>query len=452
MERSRSREQKEQIEEISLSFNIDTDITPTELASLSKKLPDGAFVRSPHVGGQHGNQMAVLLPEFSGVEIHALDMNTLHRDRDFLPAYEVIPTGIGEPNDLDPLTTIDANDRYVANTTTNRPIKVGGKKFRSGASLSDVHIESMRQAAASPKRVQTLTEVYQDNDEIYQAVLNAIGEPRFASLIRRLVGPDGRYVELQEGQKTPTLQKYGFHRQNGLSNPNTGVVVPLEGLLVLDAMIRSHQTGREHIWHLAGQDMIKYIQSSSMQQRLNGLYFEAYGKLPKRIKKNTPPHVEMTIIPSGGLRFFGDKKSLPTLERTFDAYIEYQMAQRRLQAATKERNRQIGQAIRQLTTDQNGRIPNFATHKQQIDSTISRQAVDQSSRDVGSSRKLLADLVAAYPEPYLNADAQNCITQWHVISGKVKKLAFAPSYMDMSLGNLAKMQAELAQFYRGTTS
>lgn len=449
MERPQSREQKEQVGEASLSFSVDAEITPAELANLSKKLPDGAFVRSPHVGGQHGNQMAVLLPEFSGVEIHALDMNTLQKDRDFLPAYEITPTDIGNPNGLNPLTELDANDKYVANTTINRPIKVGRKRFSSGASLSDVHMASMRLAAASPKRVQTLTEVYQDNDEIYQAVLNAIGEPQFASLIRRLVGPDGRYADLQDSQKVPTLQKYGFHRQNEPSDPDTGVVVPLEGLLVLDAMIRSHQTGREHIWHLAGLDMIKYIQNSSMQQRLNGLYTEAYKKLPKRIKKNTPPHVDMTIVPSGGLRFFGDKKGLPILEQTFDAYVEYQMAQNRLQTASKERNRQIGQAIQQLMIAGNGYVPNLMDKKQQISNATPRQALDAATQDVGSSKKLLTDLVTAYPEPYLNADALNCITQWHVIAGKVKKLAFAPSYMDMSLGNLAKMQAELAQLYKG---
>lgn len=451
MERPRQGEQGERLGESSLRFTVDNSITPYELAMLSKKLPDGAFVRTPHVGGQHGNQMAVLLPEFSDIEIHALDMNTLHKDTDFLPACEINPTEAGKPNNLLPLVTIGTEDRFVANTTIERSIKVGKTSFSSGAPLSDVHMASVRAVAANPRRIRTFTEVYQDNEIIYQTIASTLSDLKFIPLIRRAMGADGRYAILSNEQKQPIIEKYGFHRIDDQTNPNIGVVMPLEASLVLDGLIRAHQTGQSHIWHIAGTDMIEYVQNRRMQQTLNALYGATYSRLPKKISKHTPPHVNMTIIPGSGLRFFGDKKQIPVLEKTFEAYVEYQISQQSLDQATKDRNRQIGIAIQQLFASNAGYVPELPKRKQEIANAMPRTAVENARGLIAANKKSLASLVSEYPEPYLPANAQNCITQWHVLGGKVKKLAFAPSYMDMSLGNLSYMQAELAKLYTETT-
>lgn len=317
MERPRHGEQGERLGESSLRFNVDNNITPHELAMLSKKLPDGAFVRTPHVGGQHGNQMAVLLPEFSDIEIHALDMNTLHKDTDFLPAYEIGPTEAGKPNNLQPLVTVGTEDRFVANTTIERPVKVGKTNFLSGAPLSEVHMASMRAVAANPRRIRTFTEVYQDNEIIYQTIASTLNDPKFIPLVRRAMGADGKYAILSNAQKQPTVEKYGFHRVDDQTDPNIGAVMPLEASLVLDALIRAHQTGQSHIWHIAGTDMIEYVQSRRMQQTLNALYSATYNRLPKKISRHTPPHVNYDNYSGQWAAFFWWQKTNPHIRKDF---------------------------------------------------------------------------------------------------------------------------------------
>lgn len=77
------------------------------------------------------------------------------------------------------------------------------------------------------------------------------------------------------------------------------------------------------------------------------------------------------------------------------------MSQQSLDQAAKDRNRQIGIAIQQLLAANKGYVPELPKRKQEIASTMPRTAIE-------NARGL---------------------------------------YMDMSLGNLSYMQAELAKLY-----
>lgn len=438
--------------ESSLRFTVNEKLTIEHLGEIAASAVD-AVVRSPHAGAQHGNQVAVLLPPFRDVGIHVLDMNTVEKDGDFQPGLVVVPTPVGKPNKFKALIDGSEADQYVAHLRTNKPLEVKDMVaahsapyldindlcFEAGTNLADLHVTTMKAIAENPDRIRTLTEIYRQHPEIYAAVAAALSTPELADLLKFKVDREGKYSEIADKDKPTAVREHGMHRLADNSSEDEGVVMPLEGMLALDGLIRGRVSGCDKIYHIAGQDMIVYAQDKETQKLVGRIYEVAYSLLDPAVRKEIPPHMEIVLLPGSGLRFFGDSSVEEVLTVVPKAYEEFVSNRGNLLAAQKRHQKAVADAMR-------ARDPS-RTLKETVH-MVPYGPVGEVFMIAGRSDAYMRALVMAYPEPYLPADARNGITQWHVLSGEVGRLSIPSPYLSMSLGKLARMQADLRALYQ----
>jgi hypothetical protein len=228
---------------------INIEIPQMTIGELSRHIETGIepVRRSTHVGNQPARELAIMsLPP--GVDVLMVD--TIQGNDRYTS-----PNIIKNRDDSHTLVSrTKASGRVVGSLTAIDPVD-GIEK-----SLPEVHQRALDELELS-NRPMTMMKFFRQYPDLLDATVAACSE---ANQLRRAVREDGKIID-----HTPVVSEN--MTIYGVSGAQSGVLLPLNGMMTLDMLI-SEQQGSDSTLHLGGADMMQYVQDPERLSQVDELF------------------------------------------------------------------------------------------------------------------------------------------------------------------------------------
>jgi hypothetical protein len=302
--------------DMGLEIRLRRDVSINRLLEIHRQ--GGSVLRTPHVGNWFPANM--LLAE-AGVRMLVYDLNRTHKDRSSHP-HCVLCDGQAE--------LLCAADRQVSRARVETPSRRFPQFFRAGASIGKGHVAALR-AAFPAASLDLYTGYLQARAGRVLEILDALARAQ-PGLWRRYVTADGT-VEARTYAGASPLPAEIF----GLTCGDAGWLIPNLAALVLLTVLEQRERGVGEIWHLAGEDMARYLFEWDHLDRMRSLHRAASTRL------GLPDLPVLNVVPTGAVRLGTVDDSCGRLDELARACTALGLAR----ASKRERLRRAPEAARE---------------------------------------------------------------------------------------------------------
>jgi len=244
-----------------------------------------SVVRSPHVGNVYPLNMLALQ---CGIRLNLYDRNYGRKDTNYHPHTVIIGGKQYQVADPDCLTCLAQ--------VQSAPPSPADQYFQVGDTLVDVHTQSL-QAASKKQEFDGRIEVFSEYISARQKLVRKILRPAFQAKPKlwyryvyedQAVGPSGSFERRDPPQSWQSLCRQGIL---SVTSDSHGWLIPLEVVILLDAIIEGLEHESFRVFHLSGPDMIDYIDDKeTVVSRL-------YDSVREQTSVSLPAYLRFDIVP-----------------------------------------------------------------------------------------------------------------------------------------------------------